>query len=48
MRDFFEGVGTGDAAGVWHSEPTDRTDFRAKYRKALDIQAKRRNVEEAV
>ena len=42
MRDFFEGVGTGHASGVWQDQPVDRPDFRAKYKKALDIKAKQR------
>lgn len=33
MSDFFEGVGTGDAAGVWQDVPTDRPDFKAKFAK---------------
>ena len=45
MRDFFEGVGTGHAAGVWQDQPVDRPDFRAKYKKALDIKAKQRAAE---
>ncbi len=45
MRDFFDGVGSGHAAGVWEDTPVDRPDFRAKYKKALDIQAKRRAAE---
>ena len=28
MRDFFEGVGTGDAAGIWEDVPQDRPEFR--------------------
>ncbi|WP_026380052.1 chlorophyllide a reductase subunit Y [Afifella pfennigii] len=43
MREFFEGVGTGDAAGVWEDVPADRSDFRRrelakaqKARKAAD------------
>jgi len=28
MRDFFEGVGTGHAAGVWEDVPRDRPEFR--------------------
>ena len=32
MRDFFEGVGVGDAAGVWETVPRDRLEFRAKRR----------------
>jgi chlorophyllide a reductase subunit Y len=31
MRDFFEGVGTGPAAGVWEDSPVDRPSFKAKY-----------------
>ncbi|MGL5115200.1 MAG: chlorophyllide a reductase subunit Y, partial [Beijerinckiaceae bacterium] len=30
MRDFFEGVGEGHAAGVWHDTPRDRPEFRKK------------------
>ena len=32
MRDFFEGVGTGHAAGVWETVPRDRPEFKAKRR----------------
>ena len=46
MRDFFEGVGTGHASGVWQDLPVDRPDFREKYKKALDIKAKQRAAEE--
>lgn len=31
MRDFFEGVGEGHAAGVWTETPQDRPQFKAKY-----------------
>ncbi|MEM7664987.1 MAG: chlorophyllide a reductase subunit Y [Pseudomonadota bacterium] len=31
MRDFFEGVGTEHAAGVWEDTPVDRPKFRRKY-----------------
>jgi len=31
MRDFFEGVGTEHAAGVWEDVPVDRPKFRKKY-----------------
>ncbi|MEL7488779.1 MAG: nitrogenase component 1, partial [Pseudomonadota bacterium] len=41
MRAFFEGVGEGDVAGVWRSDPVVRDDFRRKQRRKLDIQAKR-------
>ncbi len=30
MREFFEGVGTGHAAGVWEDVPKDRPEFRKK------------------
>lgn len=30
MRDFFEGVGTGDAAGIWEDVPVSRPEFKAK------------------
>jgi chlorophyllide a reductase subunit Y len=32
MREFFEGVGTGYAAGVWEDTPQDRQDFKKKSR----------------
>ena len=31
--DFFEGVGKGDAAGVWEDTPIDRPKFKQKYRR---------------
>jgi len=31
MREFFEGVGTGHAAGVWEDVPQDRPDFKKKH-----------------
>ncbi|MFO1151826.1 MAG: chlorophyllide a reductase subunit Y [Alsobacter sp.] len=31
MSAFFEGVGTGHAAGIWQDTPQDRPDFRKKY-----------------
>ncbi len=46
MRDFFEGVGAGHAAGVWQEQPVDRPDFREKYARALAIKAKQRAAEE--
>jgi chlorophyllide a reductase subunit Y len=45
MRGFFEGVGTGHAAGVWQDVPQDRPDFKAKYARKL---AKARRDAEAV
>ena len=32
MRDFFDGVGEGFAAGVWEDTPRDRPEFKAKHR----------------
>lgn len=31
MKDFFEGVGTGHAAGVWETTPEDRPAFKKKF-----------------
>jgi chlorophyllide a reductase subunit Y len=31
MREFFEGVGHGDTAGVWEAKPVPRPEFKAKY-----------------
>lgn len=31
MRDFFEGVGAGETAGVWTDSPAPRPDFKAKF-----------------
>jgi chlorophyllide a reductase subunit Y len=45
MRDFFEGVGEGHAAGVWRDVPTDNPGFKAKYAKKV---AKALKAEEAV
>ena len=45
MRDFFEGVGEGHAAGVWEETPVDRPEFRKKYAGMLAAKAK---AEEAV
>ncbi|NWG24361.1 MAG: chlorophyllide a reductase subunit Y [Pseudorhodoplanes sp.] len=48
MREFFEGVGDGFAAGVWESEPKDRPEFRERYRRQLEAQAKARRSLESV
>ncbi|WP_018411952.1 chlorophyllide a reductase subunit Y [Methyloversatilis thermotolerans] len=48
MNDFFAGVGSGHAAGVWQDVPRDRPEYRAAYRAKLARMAKQRNVEEAV
>ena len=36
MRSFFEGVGTGDTAGIWEGEPNLRPDFRSQTLKKLE------------
>lgn len=40
MRDFFEGVGTGHASGVWSDTPKDRPEFKQKYQAMLAARAK--------
>ena len=46
MTDFFEGVGTGHATGVWEDMPTDRPEFRAEYKRRMEKEAKKRKAEE--
>lgn len=41
MRDFFEGVGHGDTAGVWEGTPKINKGFRAKQERKLALAAKR-------
>jgi len=41
MRDFFEGVGQGDTAGVWEGTPEQKEGFRAKQERKLALAAKR-------
>ncbi len=48
MRAFFEGVGSGDSAGVWQGEPAIRPDFRAKQERRLEALAKARREQEAI
>jgi len=45
MTAFFEGVGSGHAAGVWEEQPVDRPEFKARYAKTM---AAARAKEEAV
>ncbi|MEL7107305.1 MAG: chlorophyllide a reductase subunit Y [Pseudomonadota bacterium] len=40
MKAFFEGVGSGDTAGVWEGDPNVRPDFRAQNQKKLERAAK--------
>jgi len=46
MREFFEGVGAGDSAGIWEDVPKDRPEFRDGYRRQLAKQAAKRKAEE--
>jgi chlorophyllide a reductase subunit Y len=48
MREFFEGVGEGDKAGIWQDTPTLRPEYREKFRKAALAQAKKRKSEEMI
>ncbi|QFS84752.1 light-independent protochlorophyllide reductase subunit N [Roseivivax sp. THAF40] len=48
MRDFFEGVGAQDTAGVWEGAPNLRPDFRAQHQKKLDKAAKKAAAERMI
>jgi chlorophyllide a reductase subunit Y len=48
MSNFFEGVGTGFAAGIWEEVPEDHPDFRDHYKRHLAKLAKSRKAEEMV
>jgi 3,8-divinyl chlorophyllide a/chlorophyllide a reductase subunit Y len=48
MKAFFEGVGTGDTAGIWESAPNLRPDYRALHQKKLDKAAKAAKAEEMI
>jgi chlorophyllide a reductase subunit Y len=48
MREFFEGVGSGHAAGVWEEIPKDRPEFREQYRRQIEKLAKQRKAEEMI
>ncbi|MDT8344018.1 MAG: chlorophyllide a reductase subunit Y [Thermohalobaculum sp.] len=48
MRDFFEGVGEGHAAGVWEDTPQDRPDFRQKYARQVEKLRARQGREEEI
>ncbi len=48
MKAFFEGVGSGDAAGIWEGAPNLRPDFRAIHQKKLDKAAKAAKAEEMI
>ena len=48
MKAFFEGVGTGDTAGIWEGSPNLRPDFRAQHQKKLDKQARAAKAEDMI
>jgi chlorophyllide a reductase subunit Y len=48
MRDFFEGVGTGDTAGVWEGDPNTRPDFRAANLRKLEKKARAAKAQEMI
>jgi len=48
MRAFFEGVGTGDTAGVWEGEPNIREDFRAMNLKKIEKKARAAKAQEMI
>ena len=48
MKAFFEGVGSGDTAGIWEGTPNLRPDFRAIHQKKLDKAAKAAKAEEMI
>ncbi len=48
FRAFFDGVGSGHAAGVWEGVPEDHPEFREHYRRHLAKEARRRKAEEMV
>ena len=48
MRDFFEGVGEGDTAGIWEGDPNLRPDFRAAHQKKLDKAARAAKAQEMI
>lgn len=48
MREFFEGVGTAHAAGVWEDTPRDRPEYREQYQRKLARAAKARKADEMI
>jgi chlorophyllide a reductase subunit Y len=48
MKAFFEGVGTGDTAGVWEGAPNLRPDYRAQHQKKLDKLARAAKAQEMI
>jgi chlorophyllide a reductase subunit Y len=48
MRDFFEGVGEGDQAGVWEETPKARPEFREQTKRRLEKLQKSKKAEEMI
>ncbi|MEM1384487.1 MAG: chlorophyllide a reductase subunit Y [Pseudomonadota bacterium] len=48
MREFFAGVGTGHAAGVWEEVPKDNPGFRKKYARQIEKMRARQGREEEI
>ena len=48
MREFFEGVGREDTAGVWEGDPNVRSDFRAQNLKKIEKQARAAKAQEMI
>ncbi|MFZ7091400.1 chlorophyllide a reductase subunit Y [Primorskyibacter sp. 2E233] len=48
MRDFFEGVGAGDTAGIWEGAPNLRPDFRAMNQKKIEKKARAAKAEQMI
>ncbi|MGS4945616.1 chlorophyllide a reductase subunit Y [Meridianimarinicoccus sp. RP-17] len=48
MREFFEGSGQGDTAGIWEGAPNLRPDFRESHQKKLDKQARAAKAQEMI
>ncbi len=48
MREFFDGVGEGDTAGIWEGSPNLRPDFRAAHQKKLDKAARAAKAERMI
>jgi chlorophyllide a reductase subunit Y len=48
MKAFFEGVGEGDTAGIWEGSPNLHPEFRARYQKKLDKQARAAKAEQMI
>jgi chlorophyllide a reductase subunit Y len=48
MTAFFEGVGTGHAAGIWEDVPRDHPEFREQYRRQMAKATKQKKAEEMI